>query len=62
MQRDATKRALNKASIAFDEADVAEESDALAHIKSLAYAQAPVAISDDDRWSGFRPDKVKCDP
>lgn len=59
VQCDATKRALNKAGIAYDVVDVTEDAEALAHIKSLGYVQAPVVISGADHWSGFRPDKIK---
>ncbi|WP_010532627.1 glutaredoxin-like protein NrdH [Brachybacterium squillarum] len=59
VQCDATKRALNKAGVAYDVVDVTEDAEALAHIKSLGYVQAPVVISGEDHWSGFRPDKIK---
>ncbi|ODT41718.1 MAG: NrdH-redoxin [Microbacterium sp. SCN 70-200] len=28
------------------------------HVKSLGYLQAPVVVTDEDHWSGFRPDKI----
>ena len=59
VQCDATKRALNKAGIRYEAVDVTENPDALAKIKALGYAQAPVVITDDDHWSGFRPDRIK---
>lgn len=59
VQCDATKRALNKAGVAYDVVDVTEDADALARIKSMGYAQAPVVITEQDHWSGFRPDKIK---
>jgi len=59
VQCDATKRALNKAGVAYDVVDVTEDAEALAHIKSLGYVQAPVVITGEDHWSGFRPDKIK---
>lgn len=59
VQCDATKRALNKASIPFDVVDITEDDDALEHVKSMGYAQAPVVVTEQDHWSGFRPDKVK---
>jgi protein involved in ribonucleotide reduction len=27
-------------------------------VKSLGYLQAPVVVTDEDHWSGFRPDKI----
>lgn len=59
VQCDATKRALNKAGIDYDVVDVTEDADALARIKSMGYMQAPVVITSEDHWSGFRPDKIK---
>lgn len=59
VQCDATKRALNKAGIAYDVVDITEDADALARVKSLGYVQAPVVITGEDHWSGFRPDKIK---
>lgn len=59
VQCDATKRALNKAGLAYDVIDITEDADALATVKALGYGQAPVVVTDGDHWSGFRPDKVK---
>lgn len=59
VQCDATKRGLNKAGIRYEVVDVTEDPDALAKIKALGYAQAPVVVTDDDHWSGFRPDRIK---
>lgn len=59
VQCDATKRALDKAGIDYDVVDITEDEDALEMVKSLGYVQAPVVITSEDRWSGFRPDKVK---
>ena len=59
VQCDATKRALNKAGIAYDIVDITEDADALARVKSLGYVQAPVVITGEDHWAGFRPDKIK---
>jgi glutaredoxin-like protein NrdH len=35
-----------------------EDPAALEHVKSLGYLQAPVVVTDEDHWSGFRPDKI----
>ncbi|MEU2418907.1 glutaredoxin-like protein NrdH [Brachybacterium paraconglomeratum] len=59
VQCDATKRALNKAGVAYDVVDITEDAEALAKVKSLGYVQAPVVITGEDHWSGFRPDKIK---
>ena len=59
VQCDATKRALNKAGVAYDVVDITEDAEALERIKAMGYVQAPVVITDADHWSGFRPDKIK---
>lgn len=59
VQCDATKRALTKAGLAYSVVDVTEDADALAKVKALGYMQAPVVITEDDHWAGFRPDKIK---
>lgn len=59
VQCDATKRALDKAGLAYEVIDITEDADALAAVKALGYVQAPVVVTDGDHWSGFRPDKVK---
>lgn len=62
VQCDATKRALNKAGVAYDVVDMAEDAEALARIKAMGYTQAPVVVTKQDHWSGFRPDKIKAIP
>ena len=59
VQCDATKRALKKQSISYTEIDMSQDPDALEHVKSLGFVQAPVVVADGDSWSGFRPDKIK---
>ena len=39
-------------------AKITEDEKALEMVKSLGYLQAPVVITDDDHWAGFRPDKI----
>lgn len=59
VQCDATKRSLNSQRIEFDYIDVSEDPDALAKIKAMGYLQVPVVVAGEERWSGFRPDKLK---
>lgn len=59
VQCDATKRALNKSGIAYDLVDLTEDELALEQVKALGYAQAPVVVTSNDHWSGYRPDKLK---
>ena len=59
VQCNATKRALAKAGMAYEEIDLTVDADALEAVKALGYQQAPVVFADGDHWSGFRPDKIK---
>ncbi|MCI7306120.1 MULTISPECIES: glutaredoxin-like protein NrdH [Trueperella] len=59
VQCTATKRALKKHGLEFEEVDLVEDADALATVKALGYQQAPVVFADGDHWSGYRPDKIK---
>lgn len=59
VQCDATKRALASSKVEYQAVDITEDADARAKVKALGYVQAPVVITGDDHWSGFRPDKIK---
>ncbi len=58
VQCTATYRALGNKGIQYEVHDVSTDEAALEHVKSLGYLQAPVVVTDDDHWSGFRPDKI----
>jgi len=58
VQCTATYRALDNKGIEYEVHDVSIDEAALDHVKSLGYLQAPVVVTDDDHWSGFRPDKI----
>lgn len=58
VQCNATYRALDKRGISYDVVDVTQDDRALEHIKALGYMQAPVVETENDHWSGFRPDKI----
>lgn len=51
------RRAVRKG-VPYRYVDVEQDAEALAHIKSLGYSQAPVGEVGDDHWSGVRFDKV----
>ena len=60
VQCDGTKRSLNKAGIEFTEVDLTEHAAALEYVtEDLGYAQAPVVVTAEGHWSGFRPDRIK---
>ena len=58
VQCTATYRALDNKGIEYDILDVTADENALETVKALGYLQAPVVITDEDHWSGFRPDKI----
>ena len=58
VQCNATYRALDKKGITYQSVDISQDADALERLKALGYMQAPVVVTDQDHWSGFRPDKI----
>lgn len=58
VQCNATYRALDKNGVAYTSVDISQDADALERVRALGYMQAPVVITEDDHWSGFRPDKI----
>lgn len=58
VQCNATYRALDKKGIEYKSVDISQDPEALERVRAMGYMQAPVVITDDDHWSGFRPDKI----
>ncbi|MFM6974954.1 MAG: glutaredoxin-like protein NrdH [Agromyces sp.] len=58
VQCTATYRALDSKGVAYEVIDLSEDAGALETVKELGYLQAPVVVTDEDHWSGFRPDKI----
>ena len=58
VQCTATYRALDNKGIEYEVLDLSVDEGALEAVKALGYLQAPVVITDEDHWSGFRPDKI----
>lgn len=58
VQCTATYRALDSRGIEYTIIDLSEDAAALDAVKELGYLQAPVVVTEDEHWSGFRPDKV----
>lgn len=58
VQCTATYRALDSKGIEYDVLDLSQDEAALETVKGLGYLQAPVVVTDDEHWSGFRPDKI----
>lgn len=58
VQCTATYRALDSKGIEYKVLDLSEDETALQTVKELGYLQAPVVVTADEHWSGFRPDKI----
>ena len=58
VQCESTKKYLAKMDIPFETVDLAEDEVAMDLVRSLGYQAAPVIVSGDSHWSGFRPDKL----
>ena len=58
VQCTATYRALDNKGIEYEVRDLSVDENALDAVKALGYLQAPVVITDEEHWSGFRPDKI----
>ena len=58
VQCTATYRALDNKGIEYEVLDLSVDESALEAVKALGYLQAPVVITDEEHWSGFRPDKI----
>lgn len=59
VQCTATKKALDKAGIAYELVDITEDASARDFVMSLGYTSAPVVVAGGQHWSGFRPDRIK---
>jgi glutaredoxin-like protein NrdH len=55
-----TKKALDKAGLAYQEVDLTQNPAALEYVtEDLGYSQAPIVqVDDESHWSGFRPDLI----
>jgi glutaredoxin-like protein NrdH len=58
VQWNATYRALDRKGIEYKKVDISQDPAALEQIRDLGFMQAPVVITENDSWSGFRPDKI----
>ena len=59
VQCTATYRALDNKGIEYNILDLSVDENALEQVKALGYLQAPVVITEEDHWSGFRPAKIE---
>ena len=58
VQCNATFRALDKAELSYQIIDISTDQEALEQLRGMGYMQAPVVVTADTHWSGFRPDKI----
>lgn len=58
-QCDATKRQLTKQGVEFEVVDLSENPSTLEQLQEAGFRQAPVVITPDASWSGYRPDLIK---
>lgn len=57
-QCEATKHRLRDRGITFETVDLSENPATLAQLVQAGYRQAPVVITPDAAWSGYRPDLI----
>lgn len=58
VQCESTKKVLDKNNVEYSVVDLSQDEVAYEMVKTLGYQAAPIVISGDDHWSGFRPDKL----
>ena len=59
-QCDRTTELLDLLEIPYSTVDLSENNDAREYIRDhLGYSQAPVVVTEDDSWSGFKPDRIR---
>lgn len=58
VQCDATKRHLTKLGLEFETIDITQDQEAYDKIIGLGFQAAPVVITEDDSWAGYKPDKL----
>ncbi|MDO4913003.1 MAG: glutaredoxin-like protein NrdH [Bifidobacteriaceae bacterium] len=58
-QCEATKRQFTKQGIDFDVVDLTENPERLAELQEAGYRQAPVVVTEESSWAGYRPDLIK---
>jgi glutaredoxin-like protein NrdH len=58
VQCEQTKKWLNLNKIEYSIVDLSSDTEALEMVLELGFKSAPVVITDTDKWSGFRLDKL----
>ncbi|RKQ41592.1 glutaredoxin-like protein NrdH [Enterobacter sp. R1(2018)] len=58
VQCHATKRAIENRGLTFDLINLDLHPEALDDLRAQGYRQLPVVVTDQESWSGFRPDLI----
>ncbi|PPI86660.1 glutaredoxin domain-containing protein [Candidatus Pantoea edessiphila] len=58
IQCDTIKNAMNHKGTNYISINIEIQTESIEYLKSFGYHQTPVVITDNDHWSGFRPDKI----
>lgn len=59
-QCDRTIELMDLLEIPYSTVDLSENHAAREYVRDhLGYAQAPVVVTEDDSWSGFKPDRIR---
>jgi glutaredoxin-like protein NrdH len=58
VQCDQTKRYFNQKEIPYETVDLSQDQEALTMVLELGFKSAPVVITDTDKWSGFRLERL----
>ena len=59
VQCDTSKRLMKSMNIEYTEVDLSENEEAYEMVKALGYTSAPVIVSGELHWSGFRMERIK---
>lgn len=59
VQCDMTKRYLDKAGVSYETIDITQDPKALEMILGMGFTSAPVVMSSEGNWAGFRPDMLE---
>lgn len=59
VQCDMTKKLMEREGIAYETVDLSTNDEAMEHVRSLGYQSAPVVISGNQHWSGFKVERIK---
>lgn len=53
-----TKKAFKKQGIQYEEIDISQDPSARKMIKEQGFMKAPVVMTENESWSGFKPQKI----